>query len=130
MVKGIICFDHDKASEVALHSSDLDIFGLDEYKEKRMIGVEDEAESVSKTLEYAYDDWCIAQMAAILKEKRAYDYFMKRSQNWKNLFDPETHLMRPKKNGSWIKPFDPREEIGRASCRERVKRSEGGRDCK
>ena len=109
MVKGITGFDYRKAFEAALHSSDLDIFGLDAYKEKRMIGVEDEAESVSKTLEYAYDDWCIAQMAAILKEKRAYDYFMKRSQNWKNLFDPETHLMRPKKNGSWIKPFDPRE---------------------
>lgn len=109
MVKGITGFDYRKAFEAALHSSDLDIFGLDAYKEKRMIGVEDETESVSKTLEYAYDDWCIAQMAAILKEERAYDYFMKRSQNWKNLFDPETRLMRPKKNGSWIKPFDPRE---------------------
>src|SRR5690625_3280865 len=108
MVKGITGFDYRKAFEAALHSSDLDIFGLDAYKESRMIGVEDETESVSKTLEYAYDDWCIAQMAAILKEERVYDYFMKSSQNWKNLFDPETRLMRPKKNRYWIKPFDPR----------------------
>lgn len=109
MVKGFQGFDYRKAFDAALHSSDLDIFGLDAYKENRVIMVDDEHESVSKTLEYAYDDWCIAQMAAILNEDRAYDYFMKRSQNWKNLFDPETHFMRPKKNGSWLKPFDPRE---------------------
>lgn len=109
MVKGITGFDYEKAFKAALHSSDLDNFGLNVYKEKRMISVEDDAESVSKTLEYAYDDWCIAQMSAILKEDRAYDYFMKRSQNWRNLFDPETHFIRPKKNGAWIKPFDPKE---------------------
>jgi hypothetical protein len=71
--------------------------------------MDDEHESVSKTVEYAYDDWCIAQMAMILNKKDEYDYFMKRSQSWKNVFDWTTGFMRPKKNGGWDKPFDPRE---------------------
>jgi hypothetical protein len=60
-------------------------------------------------LEYAYDDWCIAQMAGILSKKEDYNYFMKRSQSWKNVFDWNTGFMRPKKNGGWDTPFDPRE---------------------
>ena len=48
-------------------------------------------------------------MAQILNHKEDYEYFMKRSQNWKNIFDKETGFMRPKKNGCWDKPFDPRE---------------------
>ena len=71
--------------------------------------MDDEHESVSKTLEYAYDDWCIAQMAKLLNKKQDYDYFMKRSQSWKNVFDWNTGFMRPKKNGGWDKPFDPKE---------------------
>lgn len=109
MAKGIKGFDYEKAFEAAKHSAILDIFGLDAYKEKGFISIDDEHESVSKTLEYAYDDWCIAQMAKLLGKNEDYQYFMKRSQSWKNLFDPETHLMRPKKNGAWLKPFDGRE---------------------
>jgi len=82
---------------------------LDAYKKNGFISIDDEHESVSKTVEYAYDDWCIAQMAKILNKKEDYDYFMKRSQNWKNLFDWETGFIRPKKNGGWDTPFDPRE---------------------
>jgi hypothetical protein len=48
-------------------------------------------------------------MAMILNKKDEYDYFMKRSQSWKNVFDWNTGFMRPKKNGGWDKPFDPRE---------------------
>ena len=48
-------------------------------------------------------------MAQILNKQEEYQYFMKRSQNWKNIFDWETGFMRPKKNGGWDKPFDPRE---------------------
>ena len=109
MMKGIQGFDYEKAFEAAKHSAMLDIFGLDAYKKNGFISIDDEHESVSKTLEYAYDDWCIAQMALKLNKLEDYQYFMQRSQNWKNLFDPETHLMRPKKNGAWLKPFDGRE---------------------
>ena len=109
MVKGIKGFDYEKAFEAAKHSAMLDHLGLDAYKRNGFISIDDEHESVSKTLEYAYDDWCIAQMAQILNKKDDYAYFMKRSQSWKNLFDWETGFMRPKKNGGWDKPFDPRE---------------------
>jgi predicted alpha-1,2-mannosidase len=109
MAKDIKGFDYQKAFEAAKHSAMLDHLGLVAYKKNGFIAIDDEHESVSKTLEYAYDDWCIAQMAQILDKKEEYEYFMKRSQNWKNLFDYETGFIRPKKNGGWDKPFDPRE---------------------
>lgn len=109
MAKGIKGFDYEKAFEAAKHSAMLDHLGLNAYKRQGFISIDDEHESVSKTVEYAYDDWCIAQMAKILNKTEEYNYFMKRSQNWKNVFDWETGFMRPKKNGGWDKPFDPRE---------------------
>ena len=109
MVKGIKGFDYEKAFEAAKHSAMLDHLGLDAYKKQGFISMDDEHESVSKTLEYAYDDWCIAQMAMILNKQDDYQYFMKRSQSWKNVFDWNTGFMRPKKNGGWDKPFDPKE---------------------
>ncbi|WP_445718453.1 GH92 family glycosyl hydrolase [Flavobacterium sp.] len=109
MVKGITGFDYEKAFEASKASAMRDVLGLDAYKKNGFISIDDEHESVSKTLEYAYDDWCIAQMAQILNKQQDYQYFMKRSQNWKNIFDWETGFMRPKKNGGWDKPFDPRE---------------------
>lgn len=109
MVKGITGFDYEKAFEASKASAMRDVLGLEAYKKNGFISIDDEHESVSKTLEYAYDDWCIAQMAQILNKKEDYHYFMKRSQNWKNIFDWETGFMRPKKNGGWDKPFDPRE---------------------
>jgi hypothetical protein len=109
MVKGITGFDYEKAFEASKASAMRDVLGLEAYKKNGFISMDDEHESVSKTLEYAYDDWCIAQMAQILNKKEDYEYFMKRSQNWKNIFDWETGFMRPKKNGGWDKPFDPRE---------------------
>lgn len=109
MAKGIKGFDYEKAFEAAKHSAMLDHLGLDAYNKNGFISIDDEHESVSKTLEYAYDDWCIAQMAWHLGKKDDCQYFMKRSQNWKNIFDPVTGFMRPKKNGGWEQPFDPRE---------------------
>lgn len=62
----------------------------------------------SNTMEYAYDDWCLAQMANHLGHTDDYNYFLKRSANWTNLFDTETGFIRPKdKDGNWISPFDP-----------------------
>ncbi|SHF05072.1 alpha-1,2-mannosidase, putative [Flavobacterium fontis] len=109
MAKGIQGFDYQKAFEASKHSAMLDHLGLEAYKKQGFIAMDDEHESVSKTLEYAYDDWCIAQMAKILGKSDDYQYFMKRAQAWKNVFDPNTGFMRPKKNGGWDKPFDPRE---------------------
>ena len=66
MMKQIKGFDYEKAFEAAKHSAELNHFGLEAYKRRGYISMEDENESVSKTLEYAYDDFCIAQMALIL----------------------------------------------------------------
>jgi hypothetical protein len=109
MVKGIQGFDYEKAFQASKHSAMLDHLGLKAYKANGFISIDDEHESVSKTLEYAYDDWCIAQMAKVLNKNDEYDYFIKRSQSWKNLFDSSTGFMRPKKNGGWLTPFDPKE---------------------
>ena len=109
MAKGITGFDYEKCFEAAKHSATLDHLGLEAYKKNGFISIDDEHESVSKTVEYAYDDWCIAQMAKILHKEEDYNYFMRRSQSWKNLFDWQTTFIRPKKNGGWDKPFDPRE---------------------
>ena len=109
MMNGIKGFDYEKAFEASKASAMRDVLGLKAYKENGFISIDDDHESVSKTVEYAYDDWCIAQMAQLLNKKEDYDYFMKRSQNWKNLFNWTTGFIQPKKNGGWDKPFDPRE---------------------
>ena len=108
-VKGIGGFDREQALAAMKHSADLDHFGLAAYRRRGYIGVEDEGESVSKTLEYAYDDWCIARMAALLGRRDDYERFIRRAQSYKNIFDPVGGFARPKQNGGWVAPFDPRE---------------------
>ncbi len=146
MVKGIEGFDYEKAYEASKHSAELNHFGLEAYKRRGYISMEDENEGVSKTLEYAYNDYCIAGMAKILFEKGEakwkdggrliprsasqrtssnqkqrqyippykrfnyeYETYLKRSQSYKNLFDPETGFMRPRQNGGFVSPFKPNE---------------------
>ncbi|WP_214070340.1 GH92 family glycosyl hydrolase [Mucilaginibacter sp. dw_454] len=61
----------------------------------------------SKTLDYAYDDWCVAQMARLLHKTDDYNFFLKRSDSWKNVFDPVSKYVIPKKeNGKFIDNFD------------------------
>jgi len=65
-------------------------------------------EAVSKTLEAGFDDWCAAQMAKKLGKTEDYEFFMKRSGYYKNLFDKSNNLMRGKNaDGNWVTPFDP-----------------------
>ncbi|MFW5767700.1 MAG: GH92 family glycosyl hydrolase, partial [Bacteroidota bacterium] len=101
--------DSDLALEAMQHSATLPHLGLPAWMKKGYIGVEDEHESVSKALEYAYDDWCIAQMAKLQNNEEVYNEYIARAQQYKNHFDPETKLMRARLNGDWIKPFDPAE---------------------
>ncbi len=107
--KGIRDYDVGLAYEAMKHSAMLDHFGLKSYRENGYIPAEDEAECVSRTLEYAYDDWCIAQMASALGKTEDYGIFIQRAQSWKNIFDPTTGFMRAKMNGRWFTPFDPKE---------------------
>ncbi|HEV7230097.1 MAG TPA: GH92 family glycosyl hydrolase [Bacteroidia bacterium] len=108
-MKGIRDFDMNLALEAMQKSATAKRFGLPAYMDHGYLALEDEAESVSKTLEYAYDDWCIAGMAGLLNKQDVQKEYLKRSQNYRNLFDTETGFMRPRKNGCWLEPFDPRE---------------------
>ncbi|MBA3662991.1 MAG: glycoside hydrolase family 92 protein, partial [Bacteroidetes bacterium] len=84
-------------------------FGIPAYIKKGYLSADDEPESVSKTLEYAYDDWCISQIMKRLRKAEDFAVFTKRAQGYKNIFDPATGFMRPRKNGNWLSPFDPKE---------------------
>ncbi len=108
-MKGITDFDTNLALEAMLHSANMDHFGLAAYKTKGLIESDDEQESVSRTLEYAYDDWCIAIFAKAIGNQKVYDEFIQRAQYYKNVLDPKTGFMRPRKNGDWLSPFDPKE---------------------
>jgi predicted alpha-1,2-mannosidase len=71
------------------------------------------ADGVSQTLEYAYDDWCLAQMAKALGKQDDYERFMRRATNYRNMFDAETGFMRPRNSdGSWMEPFKPTQHKG------------------
>jgi predicted alpha-1,2-mannosidase len=108
--KGITDYNLEKLFEAMKKSAEsANRFGLGAYMEKGFLEADDEHESVSKTLEYCYDDWCIARVAKLLNRESDYMRYMTRSQGWKNLFDPEKRFIRPRKNGGWYEPFDPRE---------------------
>ncbi len=109
MAKGIKGFDYEKAYAAAKHSAELDHFGLEGYKKRGYISMEDENESVSKTLEYAYNDWCIAQMARLLGKRADAEAYSKRARYFENLFDTKTGFLRAKKNGGFVEPFSPTE---------------------
>jgi predicted alpha-1,2-mannosidase len=108
-VKGIDGFDLEKAFVAMKHSAELRHHGLGPYIDKGFISMEEERESVSKVLEYAYDDWCIAQVARLLGKTEDYKRYAARAQSYKNVFDPATGFMRARSNGNWLEPFDPRE---------------------
>ena len=104
---GIEGIDYEKALEAMVNSANQDIFGLNCYKEYGFIPSNCEGESVSKTLEYAYDDWCIARLAEALGKQDIADEFYQRAQYYKNLYDPSTKFFRGKRNGCFVTPFDP-----------------------
>jgi len=80
----------------------------DWWAQRGYIPADKESESVSKTLEFAYDDWALAQFGKSLGKDDVYKKYMQRSQAYKNVFDPQTKFMRGRlENGSWRDPFDP-----------------------
>ncbi len=107
--KDIISGNEDMALEAMQHSATLPHLGLPAWRNKGYIGIEDEHESVSKALEYAYDDWCIAMMAKKAGNNDVYREYIARAQQYKNHFNPETKLMQPRFNGGWKPDFDPAE---------------------
>ena len=109
IARGLKGFDYEKAFQALVASAHNPAFGLDSFRRNGLVLADDEHESVSKTLEYAFDDWCVAQVALKLGHLDEYRAFMTSSQYWKNVLDPETKFMRARLNGRWFSPFDPRE---------------------
>jgi predicted alpha-1,2-mannosidase len=108
-MKGIKNFDTKLALEAMKKSATWSHLGLPALMDHGLLEMDDEHESVSKTIEYAYDDWCIAQFAKAQGNMDDYNTYIKRAQAYKNIFDAQTGFVRPRKNGNWISPFDPRE---------------------
>lgn len=102
-------FDYSEAFEAMKASAMDDARGVGLIKHYGFIPSELENNSVSKVLEYAYDDWCIAQVAKQLGRTEEYEYFTARAKNYRNHLDPQTRLMRGRRaDGSWVVPFDPK----------------------
>lgn len=107
-IKGIDNYDHESMLQAMIESAKLNKLGRPEFAQYGYIPGDKEHESVSKTLEYAYDDWCIAQFAKAIGNNDVYQEFIERSQYYKNILDRKG-FMHPKINGGFITPFDPTE---------------------
>ncbi|UZH56685.1 GH92 family glycosyl hydrolase [Salinimicrobium tongyeongense] len=108
--KGIRDFDVEQAYTAMKKTMMQDQRGLKFYKERGYIPFHELDESVTYTLEYAYNDWCIAQMAKALDKLDDYRYFSNRAKAYEKMFDPETGFMRGKAEDgeTWSTPFDPK----------------------
>lgn len=108
-LKGIGDFDPVKALEACVTTANRDDYrSIGFYKEKGYVASDQENWSMSKTMEYAYDDYCIARMAEAMGEKEIADEFYRRSQNYRNVFNPETSFMQPRDSkGNFIPNYDP-----------------------
>ncbi|WZL89398.1 GH92 family glycosyl hydrolase [Salinimicrobium sp. 3283s] len=108
IVKGNADFDQERALDAMVQTAKTSYYdGLQYYMDMGYVPEDKNGASVSKTLEYAYDDWAIAQAAKKLGKNDIFEEFMKRSENYKNVFDPKSGFMRPKlSDGSFKKEFD------------------------
>ena len=104
---GIRDFDTEKALEAMVNSSKMDFRGMGAYMKYGYIPIEVEGEAVSKTLEYAYDDWCVARMAEDMGKTDIAKEFYTRAQAYKNIYNPENQFFQGRRNGGWMHPFDP-----------------------
>lgn len=120
---GIENFDHSLALDAMIQAADSAHLGLPAYQSLGYIPLDVEHESVSKTLEYAFDDACIAQFARRTNQVNEgeeltsnfdrsmdeYQRFRLRALNYRNLFNPESGFVQAKRAGAWLEDFDPRE---------------------
>ncbi|RZK26706.1 MAG: glycoside hydrolase family 92 protein [Flavobacterium sp.] len=108
IIKGVYDGDAEKALNACVTTANHRNYeGIGDYIDLGYIPAERSGTSVSNTLEYAYDDWCIAQIAKKLNKQDIYQTFIKRSGNWVNNFDKSIGFMRPKMaDGTFKKDFD------------------------
>ena len=106
--KGFRNWNAEEALADMIAATDKNREQLEAYRDRGFIPTGKDVQSVSKLLEYAYDDSCIARLARALGKNDLADKYAKRSQNWQNVFDTSTGFMRGKNaDGSWVTPFDP-----------------------
>ncbi|WP_246029449.1 GH92 family glycosyl hydrolase [Pedobacter nototheniae] len=107
-LKGYRGFDVNLAYEAIKQSAMQKTDGIEYIQQLKFIPSDKVNESVAKALEYAVDDYCIAQMAKALNKTEDYTYFTKRAELYKLYFDPQTQFMRGKlSDGNWRTPFSP-----------------------
>lgn len=108
IIKGVYDGNAEKALDACVTTANHRNYeGIGDYIDLGYIPAERSGTSVSNTLEYAYDDWCIAQIAKKLNKQDIYNEFLKRSGNWVNNFDKSIGFMRPKMaDGTFKKDFD------------------------
>jgi len=97
----------EKLLEALVVSSECPEHGLDSFNKYGYVRGEDENETVSRTLEYAYDCWCVSTVAAALGRTDLEEKYLYRSKFWMNLFDSDCGFMRPRFNGQWVADFSP-----------------------
>lgn len=114
MVKNIGDFDKEHALEASINTANVDYYdGIGDYKKYHYVPEDKSGSSVSKTLEYAYDDWCIAQMAKQVSNPEKETEYLKRSEFYNNVYDKSIGFMRPKlSDGTFKKEFDPLDTHG------------------
>jgi len=114
IIKGTYNGDPNKALDACIATAKhRDYEGIGYYMDLGYIPAEKSGVSVSNTLEYAYDDWAIAQLAKKLNRTDVYNEFIKRSGNWRNNYDTTSGFMRPKlADGTFKKAFDPKDTEG------------------
>ena len=108
-MQGFRGFDADAALKAMVASATYAPYGdLGDYMKLGYVPADREPESVSKTLEYAFDDWTIARMAEAMGRKDVAKTFLARAGNWRNVFNPKTGFAQPRlANGTFEEPFDP-----------------------
>lgn len=107
--KGLTDFDAELALNAMIKTATANELGKQDYIQKGYMASDEEHESVSKNLEYAYDDWCIAQFAKALGNEEVYNEYLQRAQQYKNIFEPISGFMRAKHNQQFTAPFNPTE---------------------
>ncbi len=122
VLKGLTDVDMRVALDAVVASQSSDLRDLDDYQAYGFVPSDLGVESVTKTLEYAFDDAAVARLADALGEPGIADRFSQRSRAWQQVFDPGTGFMRGRlANGRWVEPFDPL----RSSHREDTDYTEG-----
>ena len=114
MVKNVGDFNHQRALQASVNTANVHYFdGIGDYIDYQYVPDDKSHSSVSKTLEYAYNDWCIAQIAKGVNNSITEKEFLKRSEYYTNVYDPKIGYMRPKlADGNFRTDFDPMDTHG------------------